>query len=134
VTWRELRTDVVVLVCAVSAGIHAALTPEHFREAIPAGLGFASSVVALAVIAPELTRRPDSAFWLAVAAVVLVGLIVAYVLAVTTGVPVLMPEPEPVDGLALVTKAVEALGVLVAASALRPRIHLSFNRLEVNPT
>jgi len=131
VTWSELRTDVVVLVCAVSAGIHAALAPEHFREATAAGLGFAGSTAALTVIAVALTRRADSTPWLAASAIVLGGLIVAYALAVTTGVPVVMPEPESVDGLALVTKAVEAVGLLAAATALRrPRAGHSLTRLE----
>jgi len=38
---------------------------------------------------------------------------------VTTGFPVLYPEPEAVDGLALYTKAVEAAGLILAASLLR---------------
>ena len=46
------------------------------------------------------------------------GLIGSYVLATTTGVPVLHPELEPVDGLALATKAIEAVGLLAAASLL----------------
>ena len=37
-------------------------------------------------------------------------------LAVTTGIPGLVPEPEPVDALALVTKAVEVVGLAVALS------------------
>jgi DNA-directed RNA polymerase specialized sigma24 family protein len=38
---------------------------------------------------------------------------------ITTGFPVLHPEPEAVDALALVTKAIEAIGLLLAASLLR---------------
>lgn len=134
-TWREIRTDVVILACAISAGIHAALAPEHFREATGAGLGFAGSTVALAGLAVALTRRPAGPTALAGAAVVLAGLLGAYALAITTGVPVLMPEPEPVDGLALVTKAVEAAGLLAAVSGLRrPAAVISLLRLEGTPT
>ena len=43
----DLRTDVVILTCAISAGIHAALVPDHFREGTGAGIGF---VVATAVL------------------------------------------------------------------------------------
>ena len=43
----------------------------------------------------------------------------AYALAVTTGLPLLHPEPEPVDGLAVVTKAIEAVGLVTAWSLLR---------------
>ena len=36
----ELERDTVIVACAVSAGIHAALTPEHFDEGFGAGAGF----------------------------------------------------------------------------------------------
>jgi hypothetical protein len=50
---------------------------------------------------------------------VFVGLIVSYALVLTTGVPVLHPEIEAVDGLAVFTKAVEAVGLAAAASLAR---------------
>ena len=56
--------------------------------------------------------------------VVFLGLLASYVLAVTTGLPVFHPNPEPVDGLALATKAIEAVGLLAAWSLLR-RPHTS---------
>jgi hypothetical protein len=56
---------------------------------------------------------------LGAAAVVLAGLLAAYALATTTGLPVLHPEVEPVDGLALLTKAIEAAGLLAASRLLR---------------
>ena len=37
----------------------------------------------------------------------------------TTGLPLVQPEPEPVERLALVTKAVEALGLVAAVDALQ---------------
>jgi hypothetical protein len=51
---------------------------------------------------------------LAAACTVLAGLIASYALAITTGLPVLHPEPESIDGVALATKAIEALGLIVA--------------------
>jgi hypothetical protein len=118
VSAAELRTDAVVLACAVSAGIHAALAPEHFRETTAAGVGFAASAVLFGALAVVLTRRPSEA---AFAATVLVfaGLIGSYVLAVTTGIPGVHPDVDPVEGLALGTKAVEAVGLALAASGLR---------------
>jgi hypothetical protein len=114
----ELRTDAVVLACAISAGIHAALAPEHFRETTAAGVGFAASAVLLGALAVVLTRRPSEAVC---AATVLVfgGLIGSYVFAVTTGIPGVHPDVDPVEGLALATKAVEAAGLALAASGLR---------------
>lgn len=117
-TFAELRTDLVVLVCAISAGIHGALVPDHFEEGTGAGLGFAAATVLLAVFAVVLTRKPAQLALLATGAV-LVGLIASYAVVVTTGVPVLHPEPEAVDALALFTKAVEAVGLVLVASLLR---------------
>ena len=130
----NLRRDVVILACAISAGIHGALAPEHFEEGAGAGLGFVAATVLLAFLAAYLTRRPTQ---LALAATVAVfgGLIVSYGLAITTGVPGLHPEPEAVDGLALVTKAVEVIGLLVAASQLRrPRLGFHFTQAKGHVT
>jgi hypothetical protein len=116
-----VRRDVVILACAISAGIHGALTPEHFAEGAPAGLGFAVSTAALALVAVALTFRPESDAALAAAGLLFAGLIAAYAAAVTTGVPLLHPEREAVDGLALFTKAIEAAGLLRAWSLFHPQ-------------
>jgi hypothetical protein len=118
VSAAELRTDAVILACAISAGIHAALAPEHFRETTAAGVGFVASALLLAALAVVLTRRPSEA---AFAATVLVfaGLIASYLLAVTTGIPGAHPDVDPVEDLALATKAVEAAGLLLAAAGVR---------------
>jgi hypothetical protein len=118
----QTRIDAVVLACAVSAGIHAALAPEHFRETTGAGIGFVVSTAVLAVLAVVLTRRPTDAAFAATAAV-FTGLIVSYALAVTTGIPVIHPDVDPLEGLALATKAVEAAGLVLAAWGLRPKPH-----------
>jgi hypothetical protein len=115
----DVERDVVIVVCGISAGIHAALTPEHLTEGLPPGLGFAASAVLLAGLAVVLTSRPASVSAFGGAAVVLSGLLVTYALATTTGLPLLHPEAEPVDGLALATKAIEAAGLLAAVHHLR---------------
>ena len=114
---RERGVNVVILACAVSAGIHGALAPEHFEEGLSAGLGFVAAAVVAAAVAAVLTYRPTQ-LALAVAGVLFAGLIASYAAAVTTGVPVLHPEPEAVDSLALATKAVEAVGLAAAVSLL----------------
>jgi hypothetical protein len=119
VTFADLRTDIVILTCAISAGIHGALVPDHFGEGTGAGLGFVAATVLLAVLAIALTLRPASEVAFAATVLVFAGLLVSYAAAVTTGVPVLHPERETVDGLALFTKAVEIAGLLLAVSALR---------------
>jgi hypothetical protein len=113
----DLERDLVIVACAISAGIHAALVPEHLDEGTAAGTGFAVSAVALAALAVALTAelRPVP---LVVAATVLAGLLASYALAVTSGFPLLHPDPEPIEGLALFTKAVELAGLLSAAHLL----------------
>jgi hypothetical protein len=118
-TFAELRNDVVILTSAISAGIHGALAPDHFTEGTAAGAGFVVATVLLAALAVGLTLRPGSALEL-VAVAVFAGLLVSYVLAVTTGVPVLHPDKEAVDGLALFTKAIEVVGLFAAGARLRP--------------
>ena len=110
----ELEFDVVILVCAISAGIHAALVGDHFGEGVGAGMGFLAATVLLAIVVAGLSRRPVSRVALAATCTVLAGLIASYALAITTGLPVLHPEPESIDGVALATKAIEALGLIVA--------------------
>ena len=119
IRFDELERDALIVVCAVSAGIHAALTPDHLSEGTGAGLGFLVAAVILAALAVVLTLRPQDAAAPATAGAVLTGLIVTYALAITTGLPVLHPEPEPLDRLAVATKAVEAVGLLAAAHLVR---------------
>lgn len=116
----DLARDLAIVACAVSAGIHAALVPIHLAESTAAGSAFAASAVVLAGLAAALTSRP-SAGAAAGAAAVLAGLLAAYTLAVTTGLPYLHPEPEPLDGLGLFTKAVEATGLIAATDLVRLR-------------
>jgi membrane-bound metal-dependent hydrolase YbcI (DUF457 family) len=118
VSLAKLEGDVVILACAVSAGIHGALVPGHFDGGAGAGFGFAAAAVALTGLIAWLTWRPASRSAVAVAAAIFVGLLASYALVTTTGMPVLHPDPEPVDGLALATKAIEAVGLLAATTLL----------------
>jgi hypothetical protein len=134
VSLAELRRDIVILACAVSAGIHGALVPDHLDESTGAGLGFAVATVVLAALVVWLTRNPASALALAAAAAVFAGLLGSYLLATTTGLPLLHPDPEAVDGLALATKTIEALGLLAASSLLRQPLALTLLQPKGTPT
>ncbi|HEX7107478.1 MAG TPA: hypothetical protein VF218_16035 [Acidothermaceae bacterium] len=108
----------VVLVCAASAGVHAALVPDHLREGGPRlGGAFVVSAVATAVAAVVL-RKPRRAVVakaaLAATALVLLGVAAAYVLSRTTGVPFLITDPEALDPVGAVTSAAEVLGGLAS--------------------
>jgi apolipoprotein N-acyltransferase len=117
---KGVAVDVVVCACAASAGVHAGLAPEHLREATRLGVAFIASVVLLAAAAAVLATHDESRRAAKAAALLLVGLIAAYVLSRTTGIPWLEPEAEPVDAVGLVTKLVEALGLLFALTLIQP--------------
>lgn len=106
--------DVLVVSCAVSAGSHAGLAPGHHRESPALAVSFAVAAIVLAAIAFVLVRRPEAVVCPIAAVLVLSSLIVGYALAASTGLPLLHPEPEPIDGIAATTKAVEAAGLLAA--------------------
>jgi hypothetical protein len=116
-----LERDLVIVGCAVSAGVHAALAPAHLEEGAGAAAGFAAPAVLLAWLCFALTRRVGAPA-LAGAVLLLSALLVGYALAVTSGLPLVHPHPEPVDGLAVVTKVVELVGLLAAVNLLRRRL------------
>ena len=120
-TWPELRRDIVIVACGISAGIHGALVAEHLRESAASAGGFVAATVLLGALIVGLTYRPHSVAVSAAAVLVFAGLLVSYALVLTSGLPLLHPEPEPVDGLALGTKAVEAIGLAVALDLIRSR-------------
>jgi hypothetical protein len=123
VTRTSTTRDLLVAACAVSAGLHAGLVPEHLHESTAAGGGFIAATLLLATLCVALTVRRVSRGALAAAALTFAGLLVSYALAVTSGMPVLMPEPEPIDGLALATKAVELVGLFAALALVAPLSH-----------
>jgi hypothetical protein len=118
-TVNDLLRAAVVLVCAASAGVHAALVPEHLHEGGPLlGGAFALSALALALSA-LLARLPEYDPWaVELARVVLAANVLAYVLSRTTGLPVLIPDPEVVDLLGVVTTVAEAVGVVAGVALL----------------
>jgi hypothetical protein len=126
-----LKRDLLIVTCGVSAGIHGALVPEHLRESTAAGGGFIAATVLLVALVIALTLRSDPRPAAVAAALTLAGLLVSYALVVWHGLPVLHPETEPVDALALATKAVEGAGLVLAASlvgCLRRSAHFPFEK------
>ena len=111
-----MKRDLLIVTCGVSAGIHGALVPEHLGESVAAGCGFIAATVLLAALVGGLTFLSDPRPAAAAAAFTLAGLLASYALVIWHGLPVLHPETEPVDALALATKAIEAAGLVLAAS------------------
>ena len=114
-----MKRDLAVIAAAISAGIHAALIPEHLQESAAAVGGFFAATILLGALVVWLTYRPETLLAAGLLALVFAGLLVSWELAVTTGVPVLMPEPEAVEGVAVATKLVEAAGLLLALDLTR---------------
>jgi hypothetical protein len=114
----ELERDVLVAACAVSAGIHGALAPSHLPEGAGTGVGFLGAAALLGAVAVVLARRRSTTALLG-AVTVLGGLLASYALAMTSGIPLLHPQPDPIDGLALATKTVELVGLVAGVQLLR---------------
>jgi hypothetical protein len=114
-----VERDLLIVACAISAGVHAALVPEHLDESRLLGVGFVAAAVALGVLAVAL--RSGASLAPAAAALVLAGAIAAHALAISSGLPLLHPEPDPVDLVGVLTKTVEFGGLALALDLARRR-------------
>jgi hypothetical protein len=106
----------VVFTCAASAGVHAGLVPEHLREEPRLGVAFIVAVALLLATGAVLVIRPAGRQVARAAALLFAGLIAAYAVSRTTGIPLLAADREAVDTVGVITNLVEALGL---AAALR---------------
>lgn len=121
--WPPRRTwgaALLVSACAASAGAHAGLVPAHLSSEPRLGVAFVIAVVLLVVAAIGVATRPWDRRIAGTAGLLLAGLMLAYVLSRTTGLPVLDPEPETLDVVGIATTAIEALGFLVACRLIHP--------------
>jgi hypothetical protein len=113
-------------VCAGSAGVHAALIQPHFLESGLLGSAFTAAAIALALAALAV-RQPRHDSWAIMAATATLCVIaVSYMLSRSTGIPLLIVQPEHADPLGTVTTAAELVGamcgaVLMARSSLTSR-------------
>jgi hypothetical protein len=111
---RQTLTGLLALAVTFSAGIHAALVPEHLDEVPLLGDAFIVAALVGAAIAAALVLRPDNRRIPALAGLFCLGQIAAWVLFVTARVPLFSETPEPIETIALVSKAAEALAILLA--------------------
>ena len=107
-----------VVACAVSAGVHAGLVPEHLQTEPREGVAFIVAAVLLLAVAGGLTARPDNPYLAGIAALLFAGLIFAYVATRTRGIPWLAPDRESLDTLGVATNVVEAVGFVLASHRL----------------
>lgn len=104
----------VAAACAVSAGAHAGLVPEHLREAPQVAVAFVVAAGLLLGTSTALSIRPNSRRAARGAALLLAALIASYAASRTTGLPLIEPHAEPLDAVGTTTKLVEALGLVLA--------------------
>ena len=106
----------LALAVSFSAGIHAALVPEHLDEMPRLGYAFSAAAASGAVLAWMLVARPDDRRVALLAGLLCLGQIAAWALFVTVAVPGFSGTPEPIETIALLSKAVELAGVVLALS------------------
>ena len=111
---------IVVAACAISAGVHAGLVPEHLREAPQVGVAFVVAAGLLLAAATALAIRPGGLGAAQGAALLLAGLVAFYATSRTTGIPLLEPRAEPLDAVGATTKPVVGLGLVAALRLIDP--------------
>jgi hypothetical protein len=113
--------NVIAACCAASAGVHAALVPEHLAEGAILGTGFVVAAVLLFATAVAFTgARPLGALVAPAAALLLVALICGYVASRRTGLTFIGAQVEDLDAVGLVTQAVQAAGLVAALVLTNP--------------
>ncbi len=107
----------LVLALAASAGAHAALVPSHAAERPLVGMLFAASALALAGVS-VLVDRSERRAVIGAAGLLLGGLLALYA---ASRMVVIWPlaHVEPVDAVGVITKLLEAAGLMLALSLLR---------------
>ncbi len=111
---RGRRAGLLALAVMFSAGIHAALVPEHLQEMPPLGWSFIAAAALGVALAWALVAKPENHLLARVAAVFLAVEALAWVLFVTAPVPGFSGTPEPIETIALVCKAAELIGLGLA--------------------
>ena len=110
-----MRRYLVLAALSFSAAVHALLVPEHLREVPLLGLLFVAGAILEAAILVALAVRPSRAA-VAAAALTLVGMLAAYVPFVVLRLPGFPMTPEPLERVALLTKAAEVVGAAAAVT------------------
>jgi hypothetical protein len=105
--------------CAFSAGTHLALAPEHLVESAALGLGFLAAAALLLALGLGAYTRPHSVRIPLLIALLSAALIAAYIASRSVGLPILHPEPEPMDAVGVTTKAAELVALILSLRLYR---------------
>jgi hypothetical protein len=120
-TLTAKRTGLLALAVTFSAGIHAALVPEHLKEMPPLGYAFIAAAIVGTALAWALISHPTDRRLPLLAGLFCLGQITTWLLFVTVQVPGFSGTPEPIETIALVSKASELLGILLVLPLAIPR-------------
>jgi hypothetical protein len=113
---RAAHRRLLLLALASSAGVHAGLAPAHWGEAPELGALFALSAVVLAALTISVARAETTVI-VAAAALVLAVLLAAYAATRFVALPP-VAHAEPVDLVGVLTKLIEAGGLVLALRLL----------------
>jgi plastocyanin len=119
-----MRRSLLLGALAFSAAVHAFLAPEHLQEERLLGLLFVASAIVELALVVLLASRPSR---LAVAAstLALAGMVLAYLPFVLFHLPGFPMTPEPLEQVALLTKAIEFAGLAIGATLWARPVPLS---------
>src|SRR5262245_57344341 len=119
------RAGLLALAVTFSAGIHAALAPEHLKEMPPLGYAFVAAAAIGGGLASALVLLPADRRLSLLAGLFCLGQIAAWALFVSVHVPGFSGTPEGIETIALVSKAAELAGVALAFPLAISRLGLS---------
>jgi hypothetical protein len=129
ITGTSRLAGLLALFVTFSAGIHAALAPEHLKEMPPLGYAFIAAAAIGCVLAYALITRPDDPRIPLLAGLFCLGQIAAWALFVTVRVPGFAGTPEGIETIALVSKAAELAAVALAIPLALPHsLHSAWHR------
>lgn len=119
-----MRRCLLLAALAFSAAVHAFLAPEHLREEPLLGLLFVAGATVELALVVRLASRPSRPA-VAASTLTLAGMLLAYLPFVLVHLPGFPMTPEPLERVALLTKAVELAGVAVGATLWARPVFLS---------
>lgn len=119
--YREgLTQQVFACCCAISAGVHLALVPQHLGESLVLAAGFAAAALLLVALTTLLALMPADRRLALIGIFVMVGLIWLFALSRTVGLPGIS-EAEPLDVVGVFTQIVQVIGLLAALRLVFPK-------------